>query len=293
MPLNIHVNNEISKLEAVILGIGTDPSDPGAGNPKTKFHLEHSTYPNKNSLLNNINDFEKALIENGVLVFRPVNLQKQTQLFTRDLGFVIGNELFLCPMNDNRKNEIKGISYLMDILGPVKIIDLSKEKDLKIEGGDIVLTDHTIFVGLSQRTNNKAFQYLKKRFTGQKNVIQVKIETDQDNHQEHSLHLDCVFNPLGKDCAIVYEDGIKHVTKLYDELQLPESNIFKPNKWQFVSMCANVLSINPTTVIIEKEFIDLNYWLKERGFTVIEVNFKDISKLGGLLRCSTLPLRRT
>ncbi|MCD6017387.1 MAG: amidinotransferase [Bacteroidetes bacterium] len=292
MPVTLQVNNETSALDSVILGIGTDPGDPGSGNPKTEFHLDHGTYPSRASLLNNINDFERVLIENGIKVFRPINLQKKTQLFTRDLGFVIGDELFLCPMVEGRKKEIQGISYLLDHLGPVKTIDLSKEKGINIEGGDVILTDDTIFVGLSQRTNTKAYRYLKKRFAGKRNVIQIKIVADQNDYQEHSLHLDCVFNPLGKNCAIVYERGIKNVSKLYEHLQMQKSNIFKPNTWQFVAMCANVFSINPHTVIIEREFIDLNYWLKARGFTTIEVNFKEISKLGGLLRCSTLPLRR-
>jgi N-dimethylarginine dimethylaminohydrolase len=163
---------------------------------------------------------------------------------------------------------------------------------MSIEGGDVVLTEDTIYVGLSDRTNNKAFEYLRERFSGKKNVIQIEIVTDKNDHRYHSLHLDCVFNPLGQNCAIVYEDGIKNLSHLYDHLNIQESDIFKINPWQFSAMCANVLSIGPTTVIIEEEFIDLNYWLKDRGFTTIEVNYKQISKLGGLLRCSTLPLCR-
>lgn len=292
MPIKLQVKNETSTLDTVILGIGTDPGDPSAGNPKAEFHLAHGTYPTRNNILNNMNDFEKALIENGVKVLRPVNLPNQTQLFTRDLGFVIGNELFVCTMKEGRQEEISGISYLLDLLGPMKVTDLSDEKDIKIEGGDIVMTDNTIFVGLSGRTNNKAFHYLKEKFKGKKNVVQIKIVTDKNDHREHSIHLDCVFNPLGNNCAIVYEDGIKNKSELYENLKLPESNIFKPNAWQFAAMYANVFSINPYTVIIEKEFIDLKYWLKEKGFTTIEVEYNQVSKLGGLLRCSTLPLRR-
>jgi N-dimethylarginine dimethylaminohydrolase len=45
-------------------------------------------------------------------------------------------------------------------------------------------------------------------------------------------------------------------------------------------------------VIIEKEFIKLKYWLLEKGFKVVEVSFREVSKLGGLFRCATLPLVR-
>lgn len=291
MPIELQVNNEISNLDSVILGIGTDPSEPGSYNPKTEFHLKHGSYPSSYEILQDINNLEKVLTENGVKIFRPINLQKKTQLFTRDIGFVIGDELFLSAM-DKRKKEILGITYLVDFLGPIKTIDLSKEKGIKIEGGDIVLTEDTIFVGLSERTNTKAFQYLKDRFSGKRNIVQVKIVTDKNDYLEHSLHLDCVFNPLGNQCAIVYEKGIKNISELYKHLQLPETNIYKVNTWQFISMNTNVLSINHNTVIIEKEFIELKYWLQAKGFKTLEVDFKHISKLGGLFRCSTLPLRR-
>lgn len=291
MPIELHVNNETSCLDSVILGIGTDPGEPGSNNPKAEFHLNHGSYPSREQLLNDINNLEKVLIENGIKVFRPINLQKKTQLFTRDIGFVIGDELFLSAM-DKRQKEIEAILYLLDFMGPVKTIDLSKEKGLKIEGGDIVLTDDTLFVGLSGRTNTKAFQYLKERFAGKKNVVQIKIVTDKNDHTEHSLHLDCVFNPLGNRCAIVYENGIKNIAELYQHIQVPEINVFKATPLQFISMNTNVLSINPNTVIIEKEFIELKYWLKERGFTTLEVDYKHICKLGGLFRCTTFPLRR-
>jgi len=36
----------------------------------------------------------------------------------------------------------------------------------------------------------------------------------------------------------------------------------------------------------------LNKWLREEGFTVEEIDYSQISKQGGLLRCSTMPLVR-
>ena len=39
-------------------------------------------------------------------------------------------------------------------------------------------------------------------------------------------------------------------------------------------------------------FTRVNNILKNRGFIVEEINFSKISKLGGLFRCSTLPLKR-
>jgi len=57
-------------------------------------------------------------------------------------------------------------------------------------------------------------------------------------------------------------------------------------------MYSNVFSISEDIVISEKNFKRLNNWLRQRGFTVEEVPYAEVSKQGGLLRCSTLPLIR-
>ncbi|MDF2448219.1 MAG: arginine deiminase [Bacteroidota bacterium] len=292
MPLNLRIENEFSQLDSVILGIATDTSDPGSNNPKAEFHLDHGTYPGRKDLIHDVNNFEQALIENGIKVFRPQNISKKTQIFTRDIGFVIDDMFFISSMIEGREKEVEGITYLLDLIGPKHITDLSKENNLKIEGGDVVLANGKVFVGLSDRTNTNAFQYLKERFKGKREVIQVEIVTNPHDHRDHSLHLDCVFNPLGNQCAIVYEDGIKNIEDLYENIDIEDTDIFKVNNWQFYAMAPNVLSLGPTKVIIESEFVDLKYWLREKGFTTIEVDYRQISKLGGLFRCSTLPLFR-
>ena len=57
-------------------------------------------------------------------------------------------------------------------------------------------------------------------------------------------------------------------------------------------MYSNVFSISPDVVVSERNFIRLNNWLREQGFTVEEIPYGEISKQEGLLRCSTLPLIR-
>ena len=55
----------------------------------------------------------------------------------------------------------------------------------------------------------------------------------------------------------------------------------------------NVFSIAPDVVVTEEHFTRLNKHLREKwGMTVETVPYREISKMGGLLRCSTLPLRR-
>ena len=42
----------------------------------------------------------------------------------------------------------------------------------------------------------------------------------------------------------------------------------------------------------QKKYFRLNNVLREKGFTVEKLKYSEISKMGGLLRCSTMPLRR-
>ena len=58
-------------------------------------------------------------------------------------------------------------------------------------------------------------------------------------------------------------------------------------------MTSNVFSINPYVIVSEKRFTRVNNELRKRGFTVEEIQYAEVGKMSGLLRCSTLPLRRT
>ena len=46
------------------------------------------------------------------------------------------------------------------------------------------------------------------------------------------------------------------------------------------------------SIISEVNFSSLNNELSKRGFKVETVKYSEISKMSGLLRCSTMPLKR-
>ena len=71
-----------------------------------------------------------------------------------------------------------------------------------------------------------------------------------------------------------------------------EDNIIFINRNEMSEMYANVFSISPNTILSDKKFVRLNLELKSKGFVVEEINYRQVSKMGGLFRCSTLPLLR-
>lgn len=295
MGLKLNVQNETSTLDTVILGIGELPSGPSYNNPKSLFYLEQDTYPVQKAILHEINQFQNILIENGVKVLRPKCKENLIQIFARDIGFVIGDTFIKSSMIASRKPEIDCIDYILDYIdSSCSIIDASDKKygDAKIEGGDVMLNNDTVFIGKSNRTNDKGFELIKDLFGSTKKVVQIEVNVDSLDYKKHVLHLDCTFQPIGTNHAIIYEDGIKNINDLYKHLSIPAQNIFVVNKPQFLRMFPNILSLSEKKVVIEKEFIELKYWLLDKGFHPIEVEYKEISKLSGLLRCSTLPLVR-
>lgn len=287
MALNLDIHDETSPLETVILGIANDQGKPGQNNPKARYHLANGTYPFEEHTLKEVAEFEQVLLQNDVKVLRPENLPGINQIFTRDIGFVIDDYFIVANMGAKpRKGEIKGIETIIAQLDPNKILYPTKEET--IEGGDVVLYGDKIFVGESKRTNDAGYSFIKKHFPN-KDVIQIEI-TPSQNAEENILHLDCTFQPIGKDSAIVYEEGLFYPEKLTQYFN--SSNLIKVSQKQAYRMFPNIFSISPDKIVIEKRFFELKYQLLDRGFEVIEVNYAETSKMSGLLRCSTLPLKR-
>ena len=107
------------------------------------------------------------------------------------------------------------------------------------------------------------------------------------------MHLDCCFQPVGQHCAIMYKAGFKNQSDI-DFLisHFGEENIIFISRDEMYQMNSNIFSISPQVVISEKGFVRLNNELRIKGITVEEVPYAEIAKMEGLLRCSTLPLRR-
>ena len=106
-------------------------------------------------------------------------------------------------------------------------------------------------------------------------------------------HLDCCFQPVSKKLAIIAPDSFKNKSDVvYLEELIGKSNLFYISKDEKNNMYSNIFSISPKVVISDSRFSRLNSWLQQKDILVEEVNYSEISKMGGLFRCSTLPLIR-
>ena len=143
------------------------------------------------------------------------------------------------------------------------------------------------------RTNLYAFNFLKE-IIPEKTFIPIELKKHDTDPRQGVLHLDCAFMPVGNGKAILYKDGFSNEKDYYMLVEIFGcQNIFEITMEEMYYMNANIFSISPTVIVSEQRFIRLNDHLENCwGIKVEHVPYFEISKMGGLLRCSTLPLVR-
>lgn len=98
------------------------------------------------------------------------------------------------------------------------------------------------------------------------------------------MHLDCTFNPVGKDKCIIYKDGFVEESDYQLLLDIfGEENCFTINNEEMVAMVPNIFSIDHNIVVTDGSFTRLNQHLREQwNITVEEIPYREVSKMGGL-----------
>ena len=93
--LELNINNETSRLQAVVLGSaisnGPIPTKDEVYDPKSLEHIMAGTYPQEPAMVLEMEAFNQVFLKYGVTVFRPELIANYNQIFTRDIGFVIGD----------------------------------------------------------------------------------------------------------------------------------------------------------------------------------------------------------
>jgi N-dimethylarginine dimethylaminohydrolase len=302
--LRLNVNNETSRLKAVILGTaqsnGPVPEAHEAYDPKSLEHILAGTYPTEENMVAEMDALNTVFEKYGVKVYRPELIENYNQIFCRDIGFVIGDTFIHANILPDRAREQGAIKYVVDTINPDKVV--TPPEEVHIEGGDVILWNDHIFIGtykgsdykdyITARTNMEGVAFIKNLFPD-KIVKEFDLVKSRIEARDNALHLDCCFQPVGKNKGVIYKSGFREEA---DYLYLVElfgmQNLFHIDREEMYHMTSNFFSIDDNVVVIEKGFTRLKAWLIDNGFTVEEVPYAEISKQEGLLRCSTLPLIR-
>ena len=302
--LHLNIKNETSRLRTVILGTafhnGPIPTLEECYDPKSKTHVVAGTYPKEQDMILEMESVARVFEKYGIKVFRPKVIENYNQIFSRDIGFVIEDKFITANILPDRDLEISAIDHVLDQIPKENRISLPE--DCHVEGGDVMPWNNYIFIGtysgkdypeyITARTNVNAVKAIQELFPT-KIVKSFELRKSNDNAKENALHLDCCFQPIGKDKAILHKNGFlieEEFNWLVDFFG--KENVFEISKDEMYQMNSNVFSISENIIVSEQSFTRLNFWLVEKGFTVEEVPYAEIAKQEGLLRCSTLPLVR-
>ncbi len=302
--LKLNVKNETSRLRAVVLGTaksnGPTPKIEDAYDPKSLEHIKAGTYPLEADMVNEMEAVAKVFEKYDVKVYRPNIIEDCNQIFARDIAFVIDDVFVKANILPDREEELEAIQYVIDQIDPKKVIRPPEEAH--IEGGDVIVWNDHIFIGtyrgsdysdyIVARTNQLGVDYITEKFP-HKIIKSFDLKKSQVNPRDNALHLDCCFQPIGTNKAILHKEGFL-VEEEYEWLLnfFGEENCFVITKDEMYDMNSNIFSISEDVIISEKNFTRLNTWLRKNGFTVEEVPYAEIAKQEGLLRCSTMPLIR-
>jgi len=277
-PHNIHCYTEYDVLKKVILCQPQYMTIRDVINEVQKHFKEEGIDVDK--AVKQHSHFVETLRQHHIeVILLPYHKKFPEQVFTRDIGFTLGETIFVADMASDVRNgeedilkqwlEDENISYY-NIMGH------------QIEGGDVIIDRDTIYIGLSNRTNQEAIDHLRDLLDKQFEIISI-------NFPEKYLHLDCVLNIVGPETAIIYPEAltkeeIHMLSKKYDLIEVTEEEQF--------TLGTNVLSIGNKKIISLPVNTGVNEQLRQRGFEVIEVDITEIIKSGGSFRCCTLPLER-
>ena len=303
--MKLNINNETGRLKSVVLGqpvsMGADPTLEESYDAKSYPTIQQGVYPKEEDIIHEMTEFEKVLKKYDVEVIRPDIIKDYNQVFARDVAFVIEDKMILSNLIPDRADEQEAYSKIFEQVEWRKIINLPDTAH--IEGGDVIVWNDFLFIGTcfsedyrnfkTARTNEYAIEILKEYFP-KKRIIDLELKKNDTVPYEGILHLDCTFNPVGKDKCIIYKDGFVDESDYRLILDIfGEENCFHVTKEEMFEMNPNIFSISPEVVVSDAAFTRMNRHLQDVwNIKVEEIPYREISKMGGLLRCSTMPLVR-
>ncbi|WP_353894188.1 arginine deiminase family protein [Proteinivorax hydrogeniformans] len=232
---------------------------------------------NKTLACNQYNLLVNTLLDFGVEVRFLDQTNSPTQIYTRDVGFILNDTIFISKMSeDNRQQETESL------------IDFVNQHNLKsykmqefVEGGDVFVHEDKVIIGIGERTTENAAQEISQQlnYTGS-NYRVIKAYFDLS-----LIHLDCAFNILDKDTCLI-TDGLFNA----DEISKFFPKVIK-TPFDKTTLGPNIINLGNKTLLCSNQ--QLANTLNQNGFKVIHINYEEVAKVSGGLGCSILPILRS
>lgn len=231
------------------------------------------------------NQLLRLLRERGAeVVLLPAAPGCSAQHYPRDIAFAVDHILVRARLNSpHRRPEAEALAEPALGLRPVAL------ECGTIEGGDVLLPDTgRVLVGLSEETSPEgaaALQDALARHRVDREVVPVHFAV------EGIVHLDDHLAVVAPGTALIHRevftaDQNRWFDAHFDDL-VPVTDA------EARAVQVNVLVINPTTLVVAAGSDRIAAALAARGLEVLTVDYGEVTRIPGSLRCTTLPLLRT
>ena len=243
--------------------------------------------------------------------------------FTRDPFATIGNGVSINHMYaETRNRETLYGKYIFNFHPNFKDTETYYKRDAetRIEGGDIlILSEKTLAIGISQRTDARSIETLAKNIFGTTSYDEVLAFSIAENRK--FMHLDTVFTMVDYDKFTIHPEiegdlqvfsvtkdgeGVKIEEKvdtleniLAEALEIEKVELIRcgggdpviaaREQWNDGS---NTLTIAPGVAIVYNRNTVTNKLLREAGITVHEFDGSELVRGRGGPRCMSMPVYR-
>ncbi len=247
--------------------------------------------------------------------------------FTRDPFESIGTGVSINRMfSTTRCRETIYADYIFRYHPDFKDVEhyYDRTQPFHIEGGDVLnLTEHTLAVGISQRTEPDAIERLAKNIFANERATIDTVLAVRIPESRAFMHLDTVFTQIDHDKFMIHPGilgplevfklkpgngkgrleitrkretlneilaealGVAHVTLI--ECGGGDRITAEREQWNDGS---NTLCVAPGTIVVYERNNVTNDILRERGLNVLEIPSSELSRGRGGPRCMSMPLWR-
>ena len=185
--------------------------------------------------------------------------------FVEDTAIIFPDRAVICPMKEtSRIGETESIRLKLAQHLPIKTLT----SPAQLDGGDVLQTEHTIFVGLSRRSNEEGAKALSAHT--KKTIITVPVL--------QGLHLKTSATYLGNNVIVLHSASVAaEAFKNFDCIEVNDGEQY----------AANCLAVGKT-ILIPAGYGRIAGEIMRRGFTVVELEMSEFEKADGGLTCLSL-----
>jgi scyllo-inosamine-4-phosphate amidinotransferase 1 len=298
--------NEWDPLKEIVVGSATNANWP-SNDPVFALESEKTTWketpvptgPVPQWIVDEANEdletLTSTLSQLGVAVRRPedfdfVATNGMYNYCPRDRLIVYGDTVIdTAMMYPCRDQEIKALDFVIN--NAEKVLTMPRGRGLILDAANVCrLNDSWLFLE-SPSGNRAAYHWLRD------NLPEIDIELC---NFYSGVHIDSTIVPLREGLVLLNASRVNqdncpkvfdHWEKIYIHDVVPQGFYQYPYASKWIAM--NMLSVDPSTVIVDRQQHDLIATLEKMKFTVIPLELRHSRTLGGGFHCVTLDTVRT